>query len=97
MVVGGGGCGKGVNGGVAVGGGGTFENQQLARTSEKLHGEEFQNMCSKLLMLSECTNSGAGASTCYSVAPDIYSLITAAYIYIHTHTQKCQLTGTNRT
>jgi len=32
--------------------GGTFEKQQLARTSEKLHGEEFKNLCSKFLILS---------------------------------------------
>ena len=32
--------------------GGTFEKQQLARSSEKLHDEEFTNLCSKLLILS---------------------------------------------
>jgi hypothetical protein len=32
--------------------GGTFEKQQLARTSEKLHGGEFTNFCSKFLIFS---------------------------------------------
>jgi len=58
---------------------GTFEKLQLARTSEKLHDEELQNLCSKFLILSGCKNSGAGAYTFYSVAPDIYSLITAVF------------------
>ena len=64
--------------------GGTFEKQQLARTSEKLHGDEFQNLCSKLLILSGCTNSGAAASTVYRVAPDICSLITGLFFSFRT-------------
>jgi len=71
----------------------TFEKQQLARTSEKLHGEEFTNLCSKFLILFGYTNSGAGASTFHSVAPDIYRLITAVFF---PSIQKCQLTCTKQ-
>lgn len=59
--------------------GSTFEKQQLARISERLICEESIPLCSKFLILSGCTNSGAEASTFYSVAPDIYSLITAVF------------------
>jgi hypothetical protein len=50
----------------------TFEKQQLARTSEKLHGEEFKNLCSKCLILSGVHKFRAGSSTFYSVATDNY-------------------------
>jgi hypothetical protein len=79
----------------------TFEKQQLARTSEKLHGEEFQNLFLKLLISSGCTNSGAGASTFCSVAPDIYSLITAVVFFlpyknVPCTNQKLRFTGHSR-
>jgi len=62
--------------------GSAFEKQRMATTSGKLHGEEFQNLCSKFLILSGCTNSGAGAFIFCSVSPDIYSLIPAVFFFL---------------